>query len=140
MLSSLSFLMMKDWDDIAKLTGDDSWRAKHMRLYFERLEQNEFLPEETPGHGFNGWLRTEVPDRSTVEAMELFIKGALAAQDNGSEVIHDLNSIKPQHEDGVYNITLQMSRTGRRSSPRDYLVATANADGSKKYPLDIWTD
>src|SRR5436305_6475083 len=27
-----------DWDDIAKLTGDASWSARHMRRYFRLLE------------------------------------------------------------------------------------------------------
>ena len=26
----------QDWDDIASLTGDSSWRAGNMRRYFER--------------------------------------------------------------------------------------------------------
>jgi len=27
-----------DWDHIAGLTGDPSWKAAHMRRYFQRLE------------------------------------------------------------------------------------------------------
>ena len=57
-----------DWDEIAELTGDDSWRADRMRRYFERLEDCRhrrlhrvlswfgFNPTR---HGWNGWLRTE---------------------------------------------------------------------------------
>jgi choline dehydrogenase-like flavoprotein len=33
----------RDWDEIADLTGDDSWRAEHMRGYFIRLEKNLYL-------------------------------------------------------------------------------------------------
>lgn len=29
----------RDWDDVADLTGDESWRASHMRGYFARLER-----------------------------------------------------------------------------------------------------
>lgn len=29
----------EDWDHIARLTGDDSWRAAHMRGYFAKLER-----------------------------------------------------------------------------------------------------
>ena len=32
----------KDWDYIADLTGDDSWRPKLMRGYFAKLERNEY--------------------------------------------------------------------------------------------------
>ena len=57
-------------------------------------------------------------------------------------LIPDVNALHPQRVDGVYEVTLQMSKDARRSSPRNFLVATANAknaDGSKKYPLDIRT-
>ena len=33
-----------DWTEIANLTGDDSWNAPHMRSYFEKLEQCQYLP------------------------------------------------------------------------------------------------
>src|SRR2546427_1072614 len=56
----------EDWDDIAELTGDQSWRADNMRHYFERLEscrQRPFfrLIQKIFGwnptrHGFAGWL------------------------------------------------------------------------------------
>ena len=34
----------QDWDDIADLTGDPSWRAENMRRYFERLEDCRHRP------------------------------------------------------------------------------------------------
>ena len=57
-----------DWDGIAELTGDPSWRADRMRKHFERLENCHhrglyrlaakfgFNPTR---HGFAGWLSTE---------------------------------------------------------------------------------
>jgi choline dehydrogenase len=57
-----------DWDQIADLTGDPSWRAEHMRTYFERLENCQHRPVErfwsrfgrNPSrHGWSGWLHTE---------------------------------------------------------------------------------
>ncbi len=57
-----------DWDAIADLTGDASWRADAMRGYFERLENCQHRPAErllsragiNPSrHGWNGWLHTE---------------------------------------------------------------------------------
>jgi choline dehydrogenase-like flavoprotein len=60
----------KDWDDIAKLINDASWRSGHMRKYFERLEncRHRFFPYRWLGklrinptrHGWNGWLHTEI--------------------------------------------------------------------------------
>jgi choline dehydrogenase-like flavoprotein len=57
-----------DWDDIAGLTGDASWRAPRMRRYARRLEDCRHAPFwralaklgiDPSGHGWDGWLRTE---------------------------------------------------------------------------------
>jgi choline dehydrogenase len=62
-----------DWDYIAGLTGDSSWSSMNMRRYFRRLEDCRhrpfwrFLSQLTDdrfnpsGHGWNGWLESEVP-------------------------------------------------------------------------------
>jgi choline dehydrogenase-like flavoprotein len=59
----------EDWDSIARLTGDPSWRAANMHAYFERLEECRHRPVyrglknlfglNLTGHGFNGWLSAE---------------------------------------------------------------------------------
>lgn len=49
----------RDWDAIAELTGDESWRATAMRTYFERLENNDYLTRNgsgSEGHGFDGYI------------------------------------------------------------------------------------
>ena len=73
-----------DWDEIAGLTGDDSWNSFRMREYFERLERCGYSPRPkesrrsilnwigrllglppagNPGrHGFDGWLTTTMAD------------------------------------------------------------------------------
>ena len=54
-----------DWDLIAELTGDESWRAGEMQRYFERLERccyvraPNFGRPHRGGHGFTGWLATD---------------------------------------------------------------------------------
>ncbi len=57
-----------DWDGIAQLTGDSSWRADRMRDHFERLENCHHrvvyrfaakLGYNPTRHGFGGWLSTE---------------------------------------------------------------------------------
>jgi choline dehydrogenase len=74
-----------DWNYIADITGDESWRPAKMRGYFERLENCKYVPEPgslkafvsdplssiaeffkgkedfrefAHGHGFHGWLPT----------------------------------------------------------------------------------
>ncbi|PYR70702.1 MAG: glucose-methanol-choline oxidoreductase [Acidobacteria bacterium] len=58
----------RDWDQLADLTGDPSWRAEKMRPYFERLENcrhrrvarvRHALGVNPSRHGFDGWLPTE---------------------------------------------------------------------------------
>jgi choline dehydrogenase len=57
-----------DWDAIATLTGDASWRADRMRRYFRQLENCRYRPIwrvlswlglDRTGHGWRGWLPTE---------------------------------------------------------------------------------
>lgn len=59
----------EDWEYIARLTGDSSWSAEHMRSYFERIERCAYrkrkrllacLGWNPTRHGFHGWLQTEV--------------------------------------------------------------------------------
>jgi choline dehydrogenase-like flavoprotein len=57
-----------DWDGIAALTDDTSWRASDMRRYFQRLEACRYHPVwhalsrlgvNPTGHGWDGWLPSE---------------------------------------------------------------------------------
>ena len=61
----------KDWDDLARLTGDPTWKAENMRKYFERMENclyrkfpwrwiYNLLGWNPTRHGYRGWLATEV--------------------------------------------------------------------------------
>jgi choline dehydrogenase len=67
----LAYPHQADWDELADLTGDPSWRAGAMRQYFERLENCHHRPFDrlkralglNPSrHGFEGWLHTEKGD------------------------------------------------------------------------------
>lgn len=75
-----------DWDEIAKITNDDSWSGERMRAYFERLEHCDYvswpaskedsllakiwnkiagllgIAGNAGRHGFDGWLHTTVAD------------------------------------------------------------------------------
>ena len=65
-----------DWNHIADITGDRSWRARNMRRYFQRLENCRHrwpyrllyrLTGVNPTrHGFGGWLSVEkaIPKRA----------------------------------------------------------------------------
>ena len=59
----------QDWNDIASLTGDLSWRAENMRRYFQKMENCHHRPifrllhrltgVNPTRHGFGGWLGVE---------------------------------------------------------------------------------
>lgn len=68
-----------DWDQIADLTGDTSWRAPAMWKYFQRIESCRHRPFERfwqtlaidpSRHGWSGWLPTEraSPDEAIADA------------------------------------------------------------------------
>jgi choline dehydrogenase-like flavoprotein len=57
-----------DWDQLADLTGDPSWRSPAMRKYFQRIENCRHRPArrfwhtlglDQSRHGYSGWLPTE---------------------------------------------------------------------------------
>jgi choline dehydrogenase len=82
-----------DWDHIADVTGDPSWRAGRMRRYFQRLENCHHrwpyrllyrLTGLNPTrHGFDGWLSVEkaIPKRALYdqELDSIVTKSAWAA-------------------------------------------------------------
>jgi len=59
-----------DWEHIAQLTRDPSWSPRNMHRHARRLEACHYRPIwralrffgiNPTGHGWNGWLRTEIP-------------------------------------------------------------------------------
>jgi choline dehydrogenase-like flavoprotein len=65
----LAYPCNADWDQLADLTGDPSWRADAMWSYFQRVENCHHRPLERAfhavvdptRHGWSGWLTTENP-------------------------------------------------------------------------------
>ena len=87
-----------DWDEIARFTGDDSWRSSHMQGYYPKIEQNLYygvyshffgrilggilalvqwlVTKISPrsqldpnGHGFKGWQPTSFIDPIVIAAI-----------------------------------------------------------------------
>jgi choline dehydrogenase len=149
----------EDWTFIEAITGDYTWSADNMRTYWERLERNEYLNSTGPdaaGHGFNGWFGTSEMDDSLIgqdPQMLALIAAAKSvvnstpfnnitdAADLDAAFPLDMNTAYPNRDStqSLYRMPMAVSG-GVRSSPRDFLLATTNAvnaDGSKKYNLDI---
>ncbi len=68
-----------DWNNIATLTGDQSWSATNMRKYYQRLEKCQYLPNSVSGHGFDGWLQTQVTPATLVAEDQKVTSLVLAA-------------------------------------------------------------
>jgi len=86
-----------DWDYIAELTGDPSWRAQEMRKYFRLIEDcrhrplwrglKRLLGFDPTGHGWSGWLAAERSLPHRIRDFQLFrtvISTALAVIFDGS--------------------------------------------------------
>ncbi|KAJ5138873.1 CAZyme family AA3 [Penicillium bovifimosum] len=151
-----------DWDQLAGLTGNDSWSAKNMRNYFKKLERNRYAPSSLIGHGFDGWLTTSLTDLRLViedqKLLSLILAGATAAGKSligklvttvaglGGILTRDLNNGLPlrDHETGPFQVPLAVDVPEyKRTGPREFLMKTINAvnkDGSRKYHLDLQLD
>ncbi|KAH8680819.1 hypothetical protein BX600DRAFT_520041 [Xylariales sp. PMI_506] len=146
-----------DWQQIADLTGDDSWNPANMRKYFERLERSTYLPNGIVGHGFNGWLTTSVTWLGlAIEDLKIItmIQGAATALGMGllgivlttiegllQVLTLDINADFPGRDQttGLYQVPIAVD-DGVRNGPREFVLSTASAlnlDGSRRYHLDI---
>jgi choline dehydrogenase len=146
-----------DWNNLATITGDNSWASSNMRKYFERLESNHYELGNTTGHGYNGYLGTSLIDLGLTigdpQVLSLIVAAGAAACEGlfaclwntvrslGQVLLRDLNSDDPSRDSttGLYRVPMAVNDS-KRSSPREFLLNTANAvndDGSRKYHLDI---
>ncbi|HBL28057.1 MAG TPA: glucose-methanol-choline oxidoreductase [Acidobacteria bacterium] len=143
-----------DWDGIAELTGDPSWRADRMRTYFERLENcHHRMPRyrwlsklgiNPTRHGFNGWLQTEkalplsaLRDKKLVEVLQDSLKVAFRATATRGE--RDLWTLQGQGDPNDWRLvrknatgvcyTPLSTRGHQRMGARERVVETA-----RKYP------
>ncbi|KAF7538460.1 hypothetical protein G7054_g2876 [Neopestalotiopsis clavispora] len=144
-----------DWNYIANLTGDDSWASSNMVQYFEQIEKARYLPSSVVGHGYNGWLTTELTSLSLVVEDQKLLSLIIAAATGmgkhlltalvstvvglGQVLLRDINAPGQTSQTGLYQVPLSMENNVR-GGPRDFILNTANAvnsDGSRKYKLDV---
>ena len=121
-----------DWDHIASLTGDASWRADHMRTYFERMEECRYRPAfyrwlskiglNLTRHGWTGWLGTETGFQRKVmhdrDLVKTIVVSALAAlRDCGEDVPSEKWLVQAQLD------------------PNDWRMVSGNSVGVSAVPL-----
>jgi choline dehydrogenase len=129
-----------DWDNIAALTGDTSWRSEQMNGYFERVERCQYraiLPGNPSGHGFGGWLPTQIADPLLLASDEHLKRVVIAAlRGVGAEALsesllrglldpNDVRTLKRGRE-GLFNVPYSAWQ-GRRAGTREYVQAVARA-------------
>ncbi|KAK5653203.1 hypothetical protein OQA88_9101 [Cercophora sp. LCS_1] len=141
-----------DFTYISHLTGDSSWSPENMRKYFARMERKQYLNGVSKGHGFDGWLATElapltIPLRDP-QLLSVITGGAFALGNLTDQIINigtllagDLNadSILRDSRPAYYQIPLSTDKASRSGS-REFILSVLNArnrDGTKKYPLDL---
>lgn len=144
-----------DFQFIASLTGDESWGPANMRQYYERMEKCNYLALGTSGHGYDGWLVDEEAPLELVltdpQLLSMVLGGAFALGNSTNSVFNigtvlagDANADTKSRDTnpGYYQIPVA-TNGAKRNGPRDFLVAVEgakDADGLKKYPLDIRTN
>jgi choline dehydrogenase len=166
-----------DWDAIAEITGDESWRAANMHRYFERLEScNYVLPpgvlpagvvaravywlryglhqlryafsperrkiQNPTGHGYSGWLTTNMADPTLAlpdkKLLKVLLKAVRSAARRGIELQwlrivrnvivngtrrFDPNDVRErQNLQGVF-FTPLATKLGRRNGTREYVTS-----------------
>ncbi|KAI3340297.1 hypothetical protein F4824DRAFT_487274 [Ustulina deusta] len=116
-----------DWDHIAETTGDDGWLASNMRKYFEKMEANEYLPPDTPGHGYDGYVNTTIGDPSFMKENSDFQK--LTSQlisHTGGDAGRDINALNPDRDQatGVFGMASHADRNGKRTGTNTFLKRT----------------
>lgn len=130
-----------DWQYIADITQDSSWKPENMRKYFEKLEKCSYVPRPTngenpSGHGFDGWQSSEIPDpnvfdndsniNSVREALTEEI-GPVGVFDKIRQKQLDPNDARiVDKRSGLYNLTLY-TQNGQRQGPRQLIRETQAA-------------
>ncbi len=89
----------EDWNHIAKLTGDASWKAGKMRSYFQKVENCHYrwfhrllsyVGINPTRHGWRGWLQTECAIPLTSLGEEDLLKVLIVSI---KEAIHEIGHI-----------------------------------------------
>jgi choline dehydrogenase len=117
-----------DWDQIADLTGDASWRGPAMWKYFQRIENCRHRPVQRfwrtfgldqSGHGWSGWLSTE--RAKPVDAIADDQVRAVIARSIGA-VLDEFGAPSPERLEAL-------------SDPNDWRVVATDEIGARYTPL-----
>jgi choline dehydrogenase len=133
----------EDWDEIAELTLDSSWRGEQMRAYFERIECCNYdsngratlwnkitsffrstLDWDSGRHGHSGWLQTTMSDLRLVLKDKKFFK-----------II--LDTTKSATRTNTDSLTELLSGTLAQLDPNHWETMRRSAEGLSRIPCSI---
>lgn len=124
-----------DWDYIAEITGDESWKSENMRLYFERLERCQYVKpwdgfvKDPTRHGFNGWITTNVADPTLLvrdQDLKRLVKATL--QQAGQTFLHNVDDL----------VGRLIARLEDHFDPNDWRAVTKSLEGICLTPLTTY--
>ncbi len=144
----------RDWNHIAEVTGDPSWKASRMQAYWERIERCRhrlflwrwlyWLTGWNPtGHGWWGWMQTELAMPLRVLRDRLLrgdilrSMGAAADAYTGNTLDFDVTEVDPNarrvwnpHSSGVRIPPLSTRRHARHGA-RERLLEAIHASAGR---------
>jgi choline dehydrogenase len=141
-----------DWDKLAEITGDPSWKSDNMRQYFERLEQCRYIerpkdPDRNPSrHGFDGWLSTTLADPKLAvrdrQLLSVILRAALTSlRQRTPNFFSRINYLFTQLRSSLLSIlkgeTALKDLIDQLLDPNDWRVAQARPEGVFMIPLAV---
>ena len=116
-----------DWDQIADITGDESWRSDNMRSYFERMERCEYVDsaDTESRHGVDGWLTTNVADPGLIVQDKVLKKLVVAC-------------LRESYRQLRRPITRVRQRLKSHLDPNDWRLVKQSAEGICMTPLSTY--
>jgi choline dehydrogenase len=115
-----------DWDYIAKLMDDPSWKSRNMQKYFQRLERCEYVPRWKiwSHHGFDGWLPTNQANRW------MLLKDKVLTKLTAATVLESRRMMNP-----LKRFFLGILKFIIRFDPNDWRLIRIIPEGLYKIPL-----
>ena len=97
------------------------------------MEANEYLPPDTPGHGYNGYVNTTISDPSFMtETSDVQKLTTQLISHTGGDAGRDINALDSDRDQatGVFGMASHADRNGKRAGTNTYLKRTL-ADPAK---------
>lgn len=130
----------ENWNYIAGITGDESWKASEMKKIFEEIENCHYLENGTAGHGFSGyldsnqdhgaWLSNATDGTALLKSIaelsgsvENSTGSAISEAELKTLVNRDINGPEPDRDQltGVFGMATHTDAAGHRFSPANYI-------------------